>query len=641
MADGEIKSRIKQARDKLYSRQGYVNETEHFHFKKPDDSLPDNWKHEEDSEDKEMTKTKKKRKNLSSLFMLGSLIFFMIALGFALFSFLGDTNNVSPENVVISTSGPVSISGGDDFSLQIVVSNENSTQLESVNLILEYPEGTRSSKDLATPLTQVRESLGVINSGESISYVSRAVLFGSENEKKDIYITVEYRIAGSNAIFFKDRKYEVVISESPVTLSINALGEVNAGQEIEFEVDVASNSETTLEDLMLKITYPFGFKFIESNVEPTFADNSWLIGDLEPEAGRTIKVVGIMEGQDDEERVFHFDVGSQDLNKEREIKTVFLSSSRLVLIKKPFLNLNLVFDGDTSSQRSIINSSSKVRVDLPWQNNLDSRIDDVEILLKFRGDGINRESISVPDGFYNSSDDSILWSRVTEPNLASIEPGEGGNFYFTFETLSGNDATSLRYPQLFFDATIRAKRVTQSSSAEKISTSLSKEVAISTDIRLSSRATHYTGVFTNSGPLPPKVGQETTYTIIWSVTNSSNSVSDVIVKATLPPYVRWLNLKEPISEDIQFNPIGGEVIWRIGDLREGTGFDLPVREVSFKTSFLPSLSQLDTRPNLVGKSTLEAWDDFTEQELSFTQNAVNTELFTDSSFQEGHDVVVQ
>lgn len=84
-----------------------------------------------------------------------------------------------------------------------------------------------------------------------------------------------------------------------------------------------------------------------------------------------------------------------------------------------------------------------------------------------------------------------------------------------------------------------------------ISESLTRTVKVNSSFQLSSRAVHYTGPFGNSGPMPPRVGQNTTYTILWSITNSSNDVSRAKVTAVLPLYVKWTGVSS--SGDVSFN----------------------------------------------------------------------------------------
>jgi hypothetical protein len=115
----------------------------------------------------------------------------------------------------------------------------------------------------------------------------------------------------------------------------------------------------------------------------------------------------------------------------------------------------------------------------------------------------------------------------------------------------------------------------------------------------------------NSGPLPQKVGEETTYTVVWKITNVSNSISDVAVSAFLPTWVLWKNVIVPKDEDIIFNERTHEIIWKIKNIENGTGILSPAREVKFQIGLIPEINQLNESVNLLYKTKLTGKDTFT------------------------------
>jgi len=68
----------------------------------------------------------------------------------------------------------------------------------------------------------------------------------------------------------------------------------------------------------------------------------------------------------------------------------------------------------------------------------------------------------------------------------------------------------------------------------------------------------------NTGPVPPKVEQPTTYTVVWTVDNTSSAVGNAKVTATLPPHVKWLNETSPSGESVSYDQNSGLVTWEIG-----------------------------------------------------------------------------
>jgi hypothetical protein len=153
---------------------------------------------------------------------------------------------------------------------------------------------------------------------------------------------------------------------------------------------------------------------------------------------------------------------------------------------------------------------------------------------------------------------------------------------------------------------------------------------------------YYTGPFANSGPVPPKVGQETTYTILWSLKGNSNDLSNVKVAAYIPTYVRWLNaVSESNKEEIEFNENNNMIIWNVGDLTAGTGAVSPAKEIAFQVSFIPNPNQVGSAPVLVESAKVEAYDNFVGDSLKTASPSVNINLTQDEKFEYKQGKVVQ
>ncbi len=534
------------------------------------------------------------------------------------------------------------MAGGEVLPLEIGIKNNNSVQLKVVDLQVTFPDGTREAENISRELKRYTEVLGDMNVGETKSKVIKAILFGEENSRKTIKVSVEYRTPGSNAIFSKEKEYPIMISSSPVNIMVKGITEANANQNIDYEIEIVSNSLTTIKDLSFRVDYPFGFEYKSSTPKPYLDNNVWSIGDLAPGGRRTIKLSGNITGQDGEERVFKFTVGNPNKLNEREISTPFVYSDASVFIRKPFVALSLAVNGDLN--KDVVIESGKIsRGDLVWTNNLPNQIYDLTIELKLRGDPLDKSTISSQKGFYRSIDNTIIYSGENNPSLISLSPGQTGEASFDFASFGNYSKTgsSFTNPEIYLDVSIRGKRVEGSSVPEELLFSDSKRVKISSNISLLSRGFYYIGPFTNSGPVPPTVEQESTYTVTWTVTNTSNLVSGTKVSATIPSYVKWTNKTFPTSEKLTFNPLGGEIVWDVGDVKAGTGTTLPVKEVSFQVSFIPSLSQLGATPMLLSDSKITGTDTFTQTTVGETKLLISTDLKYDPNFPSGGGKVVQ
>jgi hypothetical protein len=107
--------------------------------------------------------------------------------------------------------------------------------------------------------------------------------------------------------------------------------------------------------------------------------------------------------------------------------------------------------------------------------------------------------------------------------------------------------------------------------------------------------------------------------------------------ATLPPYVEWEGNTYP-DADITYNPIGGEVVWNIGDIPRGAGAVTSTKQMAFQVSITPSVTQVGSVPVLVSEGAFSGVDDFTGSTIRSSVRSVTTET-EDIDAVSGHQIV--
>ncbi len=572
---------------------------------------------------------------------IASILFFLFAAGVAIFSFWRGGTTVSPKNISLAVLGPVSAPAGEELSFEVTVTNYNALDLESADLLVKFPDGTRKSTDLSTEFLRYREDLGAVKAGQSISRKLSMVPFGEEGEKKKVEVTVEYRQKDSSAIFPQATVYEFLINAAPVTVELSAPKEVSSGETFEIGLEITSNSSSVIKNALVKADYPVGFTFTDSKPVASFSKNTWQLGDIEPKGRRILKVRGRIEASEEEERTIRFSVGTAHPKDEKQLGTVFLVETPTLLVQKSAVTLDLVING-TRGKEFIARSGQILRADILWQNNLPVKITDMEITAKLEGSIYDSSTISGSGGFYDSNTASILWDKRSQSTFGVVEPGEEGVSNFSFSTLSiATDPKFFKNPSMRIIVSAKGKRIDETGAYQTVVSSLSKEIRIASTMGLVTRLFHGIGAFANTGPLPPKAGEKTTYTVTWSLSNSSNGVSDVTVRAVLPSYVKWLDQVSPASERVTYSGVGGEVVWQVGEIASGVGLGTAPREVSFQIELLPSASQVGAAPTLVGETKAEGEDRFVNIRVeSNARPALTTDSLSDGALEPGSGRVV-
>ena len=580
--------------------------------------------------------------SLSVKILIGSVIFFIVALGVVAFKFLGGGNMVSANNIEVLVKAPISISGGDVFPFEISIKNNNNVTLSGTDMGVTFPIGAKDVSDTSLPAKRVQAFIGDILPGQTIKKNLSVVLYGEENDKKDITINLEYKVAGSNSQFNKVKVLTVAINSSPVNIVVTGPAEVNTNQTVDFSVDVISNSPSIVKGLLLKAEYPFGFVFGRSDPKTFSKNNLWLIGDLEPGAKRTIKFSGVLSGQEGEARGFNFSIGSQSKADNLTIEVPFTKSFSSVTIRRPFVSADISLNGVNTAEY-VAGAGEKIEVVIDWQNNLSYEVSDVSIVVKLSGNSLNKSTVEVEDGYYRSTDNTITFDKITNKPFASLQPGETGKNKFVFSSFGTGSVTGagLSNPTISLSLSVRGKRVDYTGGQENVLFSDARKIKITTNPQLFAKALYYVGPFKNTGPIPPKAETETTYTITWTVTNPINNLSGTSVSASLPPYVKWLGKISPSGEKIDFDESTRLVTWNIGSISAGAGAVSPAKEVSYQISFLPSVDQISTLPKLIGAATLNAKDNFTLSAVTSSFSELNIGLSNDPYYKPNTETVTK
>ncbi|MEK7514702.1 MAG: hypothetical protein AAB587_02675 [Patescibacteria group bacterium] len=603
----------------------------------PAPSVNEEWRQPAPTEN---TVLPKKRLPVLVMVFWGAVAFFFLSVLTALYVFYSGGGVVSSRNVDIAVVGPVSVAGGENIFLDVVVHNKNNTPLESVDLLIEYPPGTRMPENLEQDLTRDRFDIGTIPSGEVMKKTIRAVLFGEKDQVKRISFSLHYKVPGSNAVFVKEKFYDLSISLAPVSLAVSSPAEVNANQEFELSFDITSNSSAPVNNLLFSIEYPFGFQFVSATPAPAYDSHIWNVGDLSPGEKRTITVVGVMQGQNEEERTFRFEAGTVSGKNEKEIGVAFLSDFQSVFIKKPFVDIGVVLNNSNAAE-IVSPSGGEISARINWSNTLPVNVTNGSLAVALSGSSLDRTSV-FPNGggFYRSLDNTIIWDKNSTPTLGEINPRTGGEVSFEFRLLGG-EVVLPRNSELTLTTTFTGTRFSEGGVAEKVVSSATRTIKVSSRLSLNSRILYTTGAFKNKGPLPPLADKETTYTIVWTVTNTSNTVLGGSVRASLPPYIAWPGNSLPATEKLFFDAQNREIIWNLGDVEAGAGTSRPKREISFQVSFIPSVGQVGSAPMVINNVTLSGTDQFTRAVLQDTDIPLTIRLTTDPGAPIGHDRVGQ
>ncbi len=641
-------SKIEQLKKKLYSISEEQKDFRRTRLKHHASQVSTAWANEEEEKNESpvvpirpLYDEPKKSHVLKRILIVG--IFALIAsVIFAWYMYSSGGNYISGNNIDIKVIGPVATPGGEVLALDFDIYNGNSEKLEAVDLIVEYPEGTRKIDGSTTVLSD-RVPIGEIQRGQTARRQIQVLLFGEENVKKEIRLTVEYRVPGSIILFRKEKIYPIFIGSAPVSIDVTSFKEVVPNQSTTFKAVITSNSKEIVKSLIFKAEYPAGFRFEKASPSTSFGENTWSLGDMKPGDKKEIEITGQIIGDPNIERYFGFIAGTEDPIDHSRVGIKLVESKEKVLVRRPFLAADISLNRDGAAVY-IGNAGEPIRGEIVWQNNLTVPVYDVVIEMKLNGATLDKKSVNAERGFYSSQNNVLVWDRTNMEELAEVQPGSTGSFQFSLASLppTFQNNSTLRRQTIDLNLTIKAKRLSENRVPEEIKSNTSREIKIASRLNLSSRIVRNFGPFENTGPIPPVAERATTYTILHSVSNSFNTVKNVTYKATLPSYVTWLGKVNPESAatNVKYNSDTREITWSLGDMTPGTGYGTSPREFSYQVSITPSISQVGQSPIVINEQRIAGMDVFTESVIEGGSPVLTTNIETDPKFQFGWEKVV-
>ncbi len=554
---------------------------------------------------------KKPVKKYRYILLLVGLVFFVLSLAASSIYIMLGRNTVSGSNISVGITAPLTAGGGEVLPFQVGVTNHNSISIESATLVVEYPAGTRSadedSKDLFSERVPIPQS---ITAGETRNISLKARVFGEENQEKEIKVSIEYRMVGSSATFYKEAEpLRFKISHAPVLIKVDTAKTVPAEQENRIRLVLTSNSPAPIYDLLVKADYPGGFNFIRSEPATVSGRNIWQISEIKPEQSATIDLYGSFSGSVSDSYVLKFSTGVASERNPNELVSVLAVADAEFTLEESFLSATMSINGSQSDKVSVSPGSQATAI-LEVRNNSSRPVYDAVVSIKLSGNALVDSRISATGGNYDSSTRTITFDKSSSARLAELKPGATERLTFYLVPQSG----PVQSPQIGLDVGVSGRRISDSSAKESIDSIIKRTISVEGKVSVSGKVNDVT-----AGAVPPVVNKETDYRIELLVNNSGNNLGGVIITATLPPSVDWIDNSSGAGS-WNYDITNRTIEWRVGNVSNN-----PVKG-TFGVSLLPTSALLGKTPVLVENIQLRADDSFTGSVLRSSGGNITAEI---------------
>ncbi len=502
------------------------------------------------------------------------------------------------------------IIGGQEVDYVVKFSNMTKVDLENVTLSLMRPEDFNLTSEYDKGVDVITWNIGKVAAKSDGRVEFKGIINAPKGASRSLDFELKYQPANLGSPFTTTAKTEVIIENTSLNLTLNVSNEVVVGQQIQYTIDCLNDGDSAVEGLELRVEYPEGFSFVNSDPKASKDDDVWQIGTLSKLQVFQISIEGVLNGKETDVKPLRVMIGREagtefEIFKE-ELKSSTLIYSPLVLSQK--VNSKEVYNANPGET---LNFAIQYRNDTSLSiNNLKiySALEDINNVLDFASLKINN------GGKYDSSSQMITWQVSDNSNLAILNTGDSGEVSFSINVKNYLPITSFNSKNYSILSRVLLEGANMPISIGAVENSL--VIKINSKLILQAAGFYNDSKLVNYGPPTPTVGETTAYAIHWNLLNLANELNDVVVEGTLPGDVQWTGATSCKSGTLEYNVNTRKVSWKISNLSTGIGMVLPPEECIFQIKITPELYQKGTEMVLLKNISGSAKDSFTGVNLN-------------------------
>ena len=448
---------------------------------------------------------------------------------------------------------------------------------------------------------------GDIYPGQEKTFAFKVRLLGKPGDYRVAKASLSYRPKELKARYESSTSFTTVIQDVPLNFSFDLSSKAESGKDVQFRINYFSNIDYPLSDLRINAVYPSGFEF-ESSSPRSLSETEWELGILNKAEGGRIEITGKLFGDIGEQKVFRAELGIWQQGNFILLKEAF----KAVEIIKPALHIIQQINGNPEY---VASPGGTLHYEIFFKNIGEESLVNLFLVSNLEGDFYDFNSLKALTGEFEQGNNSIIFDWRKNSSLQFLDSQEEGKVEFWVDLKEDITAENPVIRNVLYLSQAREEFV------NKVNSKLS----------LSQKGFFVDEVFGNSGPLPPRVGQTTTYTIMWQLKNHYNEVKDVKVKAVLGEGVKLSGKIFPEeSGSFTFDSGSREVVWNRGDLGINEESNL-----SFQISFTPLGKQKGNVVELIGQAIISGEDQYTQQIIEGFSSSVDSSLPDDFSVTDG------
>ena len=537
----------------------------------------------------------------------------------------------STDAVELAIEAPKEIISGKEFTYTVNYKNLNNVDIKNIQINLAYPTNFIFLE--SSPLANVKNNTWKIDNlpaHRSGSIEIKGKIIGAVDNVGVVIADMAYMPVNFSSEFKKESTWETVVADVGFDFNVTADNSALVNEDNEIVFDFQKKHESYINNFRLSVAGS-GNLVLGTSTAVTGAelekikDGSWLVKNLQADAGEVKLKVKFKEKKIPAEEVLLAVDYSEDGN---DYYKFFEKKIAFDIIKNE-LNLNLILNGSRSDQG--MDFGQTLNYSIVYANNGEEELKDVVIMAVLNSDILDWSTLDDKNKG-KVMGNTISWSKEEIPQLASTTKGTEGTIDFSLKVLPINkvrlengkfDLTKKYEVQSYIQFTVGNKTMGNRDDM-KSNIIVSK---VNSDLKLDEQVRYFNSdnIAVGSGPLPPKVGEITSYRVYWKLTNNLHELNNLKVESILPQYVQWTGGNTTAVGSVNYDETTRKVTWDIGRLPN----DVYEVAAEFSISINPVEDDKDKILVLLPSASGQAVDSVTGAEIKIESKPKTTKLEDD------------
>lgn len=572
-----------------------------------------------------------------SVLVIGGFVIFLSVLAWMGLFAVQPLTPSSPLGLTIALEEPAQVTLGKEEELLVEWRNDALQSLAQADIRFSLPPEFHvlSAQPAPTDARLLRWDLGRLSPRAEGKIRLKGLFLGTLGETGAVQVIANFRNQNTDrdrqVVITKETKYQATVLEGTLALPDTTL----PGDTVVLQYSLKNQSTKPLEDLIARVAIPPGFLPQASTTIDTQTQSlEFRIGTLPAQSLTTIQVPGKFAPGAGGDATFLVQAGQK---QGANFFPIQQGEKRISVLAGELL-FRVVANGVSGSEVRIA-PGEPVRILAEYQNTSPEMLKDVLLLWNIESlvDGkvvapgtLFRltESTSEPQASSTTKPRmlSYQYDKRTMPGLASLAPGATGRIELFFPTIA--PVKPIKTAAIRFSLQSEVGSIGKAQVHRK-ATLAPLTIHYKTDADLQVETRYYTeeGAPLGKGPLPPLVGNTTSYRVFWLLRKRLHPLGDVEITARVPRMVAWGQKTQVDTGTLLYDERTREIRWQLKDVPE----DVEELTASFELQLTPEPVDVGRFATVLEETTFRAHDLGVDEWISRVKPVQTTDLQQDEA----------